>query len=397
VIADDSIRNTNTGIIVEGSAPTISGNKIGADSYIGNKYSGIRTSGGVVSGNRVEGYYYGVTVTNSNPAITGNTFVSRNVWCYPFYLNSGFPTFSGNVFIDSCYHALAASGDIALDGVWDGLVQGDTWPYVAIGNIGIPSGRTLTIQAGTVIKFTYYSGSDRLNLYVSGILNVQGTAANPVYFTSSRDDSIGGVFDLTDANPAPGDWENIMFYNGNNVFRHCVVKYGGDYDASGNAGMVTGWDCSPTIDSNYFAYSSYPAVKVRYFPSSPVTVPKIRNNIINNCPYGICYVSNGLASIDLRNNRLTGTGNTSWGYGIYLENVGTGSLIYCDSVSRFYRGIEFVNCSPMVSYNTALSNVFGLYCHSSTDPIFHHNGMSGNSRYGLFNESTTDTVNARYN
>jgi hypothetical protein len=232
---------------------------------------------------------------------------------------------------------------------------------------------------------------------VSGILNVQGTAANPVYFTSSRDDSIGGVFDLTDANPAPGDWENIMFYNGNNVFRHCVVKYGGDYDASGNAGMVTGWDCSPTIDSNYFAYSSYPAVKVRYFPSSPVTVPKIRNNIINNCPYGICYVSNGLASIDLRNNRLTGTGNTSWGYGIYLENVGTGSLIYCDSVSRFYRGIEFVNCSPMVSYNTALSNVFGLYCHSSTDPIFHHNGMSGNSRYGLFNESTTDTVNARYN
>ncbi|MBU1749702.1 MAG: hypothetical protein KKA73_18615, partial [Chloroflexi bacterium] len=77
------------------------------------------------------------------------------------------------------------------------IVSDETWTsdnvYVINGNLTVASGVTLTIHAGTVIKFEYDgSSSSKRCLTVNGILDLQGTESAPVYFTSERDDTVGG-------------------------------------------------------------------------------------------------------------------------------------------------------------------------------------------------------------
>jgi hypothetical protein len=71
---------------------------------------------------------------------------------------------------------------------------------------------------------------------VNGTLDVQGTASNPVVFTSGRDDQYGGDSngDGNGTLPAAGNWGYIKFTSQSNVtntFDYCIVKYGGySYD-----------------------------------------------------------------------------------------------------------------------------------------------------------------------
>src|SRR5581483_8381260 len=55
-----------------------------------------------------------------------------------------------------------------------------------LGNVTVPFGGTLTVQAGTVVKF--HGG----NLTVDGTLVVQGAPGQTTYFTAIQDDSVGG-------------------------------------------------------------------------------------------------------------------------------------------------------------------------------------------------------------
>ena len=69
-------------------------------------------------------------------------------------------------------------------------------PYQVVNDLTLPSGKTLTINAGVVVKFeavdvTYGSGNRR-NLIVGGTLNLLSTPSQKVVFTSSRDDDYGG-------------------------------------------------------------------------------------------------------------------------------------------------------------------------------------------------------------
>ncbi len=77
--------------------------------------------------------------------------------------------------------------------------------YVATGSVIVPAGQTLTIPAGAAIKFSAGAG-----LTVGGTLNVTGTGAAPVRFTSSSDDSVGGDTNNNGpSNGAPGQWAGI--------------------------------------------------------------------------------------------------------------------------------------------------------------------------------------------
>jgi len=116
---------------------------------------------------------------------------------------------------------LYVSGTISTDSTWNGNV-------VVTGGVAVPSGATLTIQPGTVVKF---DPSTRIGIEVQsgGSLVANGTLAEPITFTSLLDDSVGGDAN-NDGNltqPAAGDWVSIYANGGQVTLNHAQIFYGG--------------------------------------------------------------------------------------------------------------------------------------------------------------------------
>ena len=122
------------------------------------------------------GYYYlsGNTLSGSDIKLetTGTIDVS--------YGSNAIDWTSGN-------QGIAVSGTISQDTVWS-MTNNLGRPYVVTGNVTVNTGSTLRIEPGTIVKFRR-SG---LRLIINGILDAQGTPTSPIYFTSERDDSVGG-------------------------------------------------------------------------------------------------------------------------------------------------------------------------------------------------------------
>ena len=115
----------------------------------------------------------------------------------------------------------------------DSIIRTDQSPCVIQGVLTIPSGTTLAIDPGVVIKFAYQSSE----LIVNGILNANGTASQPIYFTFIKDDSVGGDTnnDGSATVPAPRDWRDIVINPGAIAnFNYSTIGYGGD----GGAGLI---------------------------------------------------------------------------------------------------------------------------------------------------------------
>lgn len=88
----------------------------------------------------------------------------------------------------------------------------------------VPAGETLTITAGTNVKF---SGGVTGRIEVLGTLLVQGNAASPVFITSVRDDEAGGDTNGNDNPPKPGDWLGMRISPGATVvMQHAKLRYG---------------------------------------------------------------------------------------------------------------------------------------------------------------------------
>ncbi len=73
------------------------------------------------------------------------------------------------------------SGDIPNGTIWS-----NTEVQQLVGDVRVPAGATLTIEPGKMIKVNTFAGID---LVVEGRLLAVGTTAQPIVFTSFRDDS----------------------------------------------------------------------------------------------------------------------------------------------------------------------------------------------------------------
>src|ERR1043165_3182850 len=119
---------------------------------------------------------------------------------------------------------------VPLNGqVWDGnggpLITNTVYHVVSSGaSCGItgPAGQTLTIQPGAIVKI---GGC----VNILGVVNAQGTAAQPIVFTSVNDDTWGGDTNLNGAATLPhaGDWNAWDFQGGGSLFDQCLFRYGG--------------------------------------------------------------------------------------------------------------------------------------------------------------------------
>ena len=129
------------------------------------------------------------------------------------------------------YNLAVRSGPLSASETWLG-----TYLYHITGDVVIPSGVTLTIQPGAVIKFDQYRG---IIVKPGGQLIAEGTVAQPIYFTSIKDDSVGGDTngDGNATSPAVGDWHRIYINGGTASFNHVQLLYGG---SPGNDGGETG-------------------------------------------------------------------------------------------------------------------------------------------------------------
>ena len=195
---------------------------------VGTARSSVASS--TVRGNHGDGVrsdaqdYSQISITNSN-----------------FYTNTGYaihlfnsvtngrgtPVFTGNTASGNGINGIGVTGDLGSDTT---LNPDPNLPYV-FNDVNVIIGATLTIAPGTVIK----TASDIPLWVVGGTLRANGTASQPIIFTSLKDDSVGGDTnnDGSASAPAPGDWGLIWIgtNEGEAVLNYTTVRYGGKRSA----------------------------------------------------------------------------------------------------------------------------------------------------------------------
>ncbi|MBR4258160.1 MAG: hypothetical protein IKQ17_03930, partial [Kiritimatiellae bacterium] len=86
----------------------------------------------------------------------------------------------------------------------------------------VPGGMTLSIAAGTVVKFAEFTG---FKVESGGRLSVGGTVDAPVVYTAVADDTIGGDTDRREQEPQYGDYSINIISGGTYSDKNCAVRY----------------------------------------------------------------------------------------------------------------------------------------------------------------------------
>jgi len=263
---------------------------------------------------------------------------------------------------------IQVSGTISTNTTWR-----SSNVYLLTADVTVASGATLTLEAGVIVKFGCadipYSNNtttQKRKLVVDGALISQGTASQPVIFTSERDDVHGGDSngDQNGTSPGRGDWGYVRINASGSVVEYCQFWYGGlgyavgsvyyghtDYDTR----ML--WVSGKAIQINHclFAYAYHRAV---YYSDSTFGAQSvIAFSEFLQCPVGIEYYGDPVMST-----RMTISGNEfhDGTTGILVSRNGAALSITRNSfVSLSSYGVQNTSGSAIVAQNNWWGNASG--------------------------------------
>ena len=142
--------------------------------------------------------------------------------------------------------------------------------------LDVPTGKTLTIAPGAVIKGSGSNGcgpspGDYCSIGVEGTLVAAGTASEPITFTSINDNSVGGT--TGSGTPEAGDWYGIYSDDEGAVdLEHVKLSYA-------ERGVEANGSGTTVIKSDAFTSEGYGAVAVANEHAPP---PTLENNSSDN-------------------------------------------------------------------------------------------------------------------
>jgi RHS repeat-associated protein len=228
-VTGSTFNQNQYGVIINaGATPTVTGN-----TFSSNTQSGVQLnnstggSGGTVSNNIFTTNLYGIETLYKDPlttTITNNTFTTSTGQTAIQLVNDFRGSMSGNSSTGTGLNGALVSpfGALGASTVW-----GQTsMPYVFGCGVGVNFGVTLMISPGVIVK-GQPCGSP--NLILNGQLIANGTAGQPIAFTSIKDDTLGGDTngDGSATTPAPNDWFGFRLLSGSSAsLSNVIARYG---------------------------------------------------------------------------------------------------------------------------------------------------------------------------
>ncbi|HWR98014.1 MAG TPA: right-handed parallel beta-helix repeat-containing protein [Candidatus Methanoperedens sp.] len=299
------------------------------------------------------------------------------------------------VLVASPAHAAAISLQAGTWTIWQGTVD-------VAEEVRVDAGATLVVQPGTTVRFATEKlpdGTPKARLLVHGTLVAQGTADEPIVFTSAAPE------------PRPGDWGGIVLEKtgeSRNRLTHARIEYG----APGLTGMgarliaedivirrnltgvyalqnFTGWIFRGSIVDNrvgvsYVQCSSFHLEDCEISGNEAGGVaclqgssPTVRfSNIANNGPRGITCQQG--SSPLIQGNAIRGNKQ-----GIFLELQSRPqldrNLITGNETGIWGEKLVF----PTVEGNEIAGNGTGIYCNYSAYMVIHGNNIRDNRGFAL--------------
>ena len=309
----------------------------------------------------------GIYVQYSSPEIHGNHITNNEAYGIYFHDASECSQITHNVIInnlvpvrlpfsslpdENAANVLSPNTINRIDFIGNTLtrnlvLQSSSNVYCQIdGNATIASGVKLTVSPGLIWKM-----GNNLRIDVNGAFYAKGTEANPIVFTSYKDDTFGG--DSNDdgySTGQPGDWHYINFSDSVIDFltrlEHVIIQYAGYY----NAGALQLNSANVSLIANDIRYISSYGVNI--LNASPI----VQGNTIMNCDSHAIYC-----------------------YGYYQDCK---PQIIDNDLSNNKNGIFVNNAKPVIQNNRITNNNdWGIYFQQAIDaPVITKNTITDNKQ-----------------